>query len=46
MLQYIISPNERKGTSEHLKRNKQKNERWKENYRRKTNHFIGHYAMS
>ena len=45
MFQNIISGSEHKCTSEHLRRIK-KNERWKENYRRITNHFIGKYATS
>ena len=46
MIQYVISPSEQKCASEHLRRNKPKNERWEENHRRKTNHFIGKYALS
>ena len=46
MFQNIISESEHKFASEHLKRNQQKNECWKENHRRKTNYFIGKYAMS
>ena len=45
MFQNIISQCEQKFASEHLRRNKRKNERWKENHRRKANYFIGKYAM-
>ena len=45
MFQNIISQCEQKFASEHLRRNKRKNERWKENHRRKANYFIGKYAL-
>ena len=45
MFQNIISQSEHKFESEHLRRNKQKDECRKENYRKK-NYFVGKYATS